>query len=270
MNLLVCFKIVPDLEQISDSEWKDPDELEEIFPYTRSVWSCYDESALELTLKLSDLSEGFHASIQKWALTVTAQKIDAFAATLYALGYDKVIRIEDRKCQFFCPEETAEQIAAYVRKFPEIDGIIMGRASSDGENSKVSLLTAEALHWDCITQTTALEPISEEELLVSYQTEEGIAKRKQKLPCVFSIGNAPCTYLRVPTLMDRMKRGKRPLELVTYDPHPPVRIPGKSVQLEKLTAVEQIRKTAWIIGADEVEKAKVLYDSFLRERLKNL
>ena len=69
MNLLACFKIVPDMEAIDSTDWEVDDSLSVDLSYVRPIWNCFDESSLEMLLKLSDLSEGFCSLVNLWALT---------------------------------------------------------------------------------------------------------------------------------------------------------------------------------------------------------
>lgn len=268
MNLLACFKIVPDMEAISSTDWEIEDSQSVDLSYVRPVWSCFDESALEMLLKLSDLSEGFCALINLWAMTVGNKKADSYLSTLYALGYEKAIRIEDEGDLRFCPELIAGIVAAYVRKFREIDGIVMGSVSSDGNNGSTPLLVAENLGWPCITQVVEMEPVDERHLRVSSMQDHGRVTQLVELPCVFAVGNAQSSYLRVPTLRDRMKKGKQPIEYWKAEDFS-VQTEEK-LELEHLEPICQERDGVWIPGENAEEMAEILYRDYLRERLDTL
>ena len=81
MKLLACFKVVPDMEAINSTDWEVTDSLSVDLSYVRLVWNCFDESSLEMLLKLSDLSEGFPALVNLWALTVGQKNADSCAGT---------------------------------------------------------------------------------------------------------------------------------------------------------------------------------------------
>ena len=51
MNLLACFKIVPDMEAIDSTDWEVDDSLSVDLSYVRPIWNCFDESSLEMLLK---------------------------------------------------------------------------------------------------------------------------------------------------------------------------------------------------------------------------
>lgn len=240
--------------------------------YVKTIWNCFDESALEMMLKLSDLSEGFDVFYQLQALTIGNNKCESFLKTLYALGYDKAVRIDYNDDARLKPELIAGLITRYVNKKNDVDMILMGQQTSDGNNEKTPLLTAEYLHWSCITQVIKIEPVDEKSIKVTNQCDEGIMTQIVNTPCVLSIGNIANSYLRVPTLKDRMKLGKKPIEVIT-----PYEIGVNEHEdfesLVELCAVENPnkgREGIIIEGNSPKEKAEYLYNNYLKERLKRL
>lgn len=59
MKILCCFKIVPDIEIIPENSWQNISSDILDTTYLKKIWNCFDESALEMILKLSDMSESF-------------------------------------------------------------------------------------------------------------------------------------------------------------------------------------------------------------------
>lgn len=272
MKLLACFKVVPDMEAINSTDWEVTDSLSVDLSYVRLVWNCFDESSLEMLLKLSDLSEGFPALVNLWALTVGQKTSDTYLKTLYALGYERAIRLEKGERDLrFCPNWMAEVVSAFVKKEGTVDAVVMGSVSSDGNNGTTPYLTAEKLGWPCISQVIGLEPVDETHLKVISQKDHGTMTQVVTLPCVFAVGNAPSSYLRVPTLKDRMKRGKKPIE---YLSEKQLELPAKEAEegfaLTALEPVRQERDGILIDGENAREKAEILYQNYLRERLETL
>lgn len=274
MKILGCFKIVPDLDLVAEEDWAADDQLQIDTSYVKQMWNCFDESAMEMMLKLSDLSEGFDVVYELNALTVGKQRHETFLKTLYALGYDHSVRIavdeEDEGQDItFCPEMIARSVADYIDNCASQDVVIMGIQSSDGSNMKTPLLLAEKLGWPCITQVIGIEPVDEGHLKVKSQEEAGTRIQVVKVPCVLAVGNAPCSYLRVPTLKDKMRLGKRPVECIPFECSQKNCQDG-DMELIALNPVENKRDTVIITGETPEEKAQKLYDSYLKERLKAL
>lgn len=267
MRILGCFKVVSDYDLVADEDWTPDEQLHIDIGYVKLLWNCYDEGALEMMLKLSDLSEGFGVVYELNALTVGKKKHENFLKTLYALGFEHAVRAESEEDKVFVPEEIAGIITSYVQKEQKQDVIVMGTGSSDGNNRKTPYLTAEKLGWPCITQVVGMEPVDEEHLKVISETADGKRIWTVRTPCVLAVGNAPCAYLRVPTLKDKMSRGKRPVEYVTEFPEVKE---DSGVELVDLHVVEHNRDAKVIEGETPEEKAAAFYKYYLKGRLEEL
>lgn len=271
MKILGCFKVVPDLDLIVEEDWNKKNQSYVDTGYAKLVWNCFDEGALEMMLRLSDLSEGLNVVYKLSALTIGRQKTEGFLKTLYALGFSEGVRIcvETEEDILFSPERVSEGIANYVKKVEEQDVIITGIQSSDGSNKKTPYLLAEKLGWPCITQVVGMEPMDEDHLQVTAQVPGGYMVRQVKTPCVLAVGNAPCAYLRIPTLKDKMKLGKRPVTQLMPEELGMVKA-GESVQLIGLNPIDRKRNTVIIEGDSPEEKARHLYEKYLKGRLSML
>ena len=271
MKLLACFKVVPDMEAINSTDWEVTDSLSVDLSYVRLVWNCFDESSLEMLLKLSDLSEGFDVVYELNALTVGRLRHETFLNTLYALGFSHAVRVEAEEDVDlrFCPGLIADVTAKYVKETASSDVIVMGTQSSDGSNMKTPLLLAERLGWTCITQVTAMEPVDEKHLKVTSQEDGKTAVQVVTVPIVLAVGNAPCAYLRVPTLKDKMKLGKRPIEHISLHEEL-AESQSRNVELKGLTPIDDSRDTILIEGESPQEKAEKLYEMYLKGRLERL
>lgn len=268
MKILGCFKVVPDLDLIVEEDWNKKQQSYVDTGYAKLVWNCFDEGALEMMLRLSDLSEGLNVVYQLSALTVGRQKAEGFLKTLYALGFAEGVRIcvEAEEDILFSPEMISECIANYVKKVGGQDVIMTGIQSSDGSNKKTPYLLAERLGWPCVTQVVGMEPIDESHLKVTSQVPGGYMVRQVKTPCVFAVGNAVCSYLRIPTLKDKMKLGNRPVTRLMPQDMGIGEISG-NVRLAALDPVDRQRNTFIIEGDTPQEKARQLYENYLKGRL---
>ena len=268
MRILTCFKIVPDLDLVVEEDWRADETLRVDTGYVRPVWNCFDESALEMMLKLSDLSEGFDVVYELNALTVGKKKDESFFKTLYALGFDHGVRVEKKEGCLFSPELVALTVTEYMEKYEMQDVVVCGQQSSDGSNMKTPYLVAERMGWPCIRDVIKLEPVDEVSLKVTRRTGGGILKQTIKTPCVLVVGNAQDFYLRVPTLKDKMRLGKRPVETISLEKliSEDQKLDDGSVPIS-LKAVSAVRNTVWIDGKSPQEKAQKVYDIYLQGRV---
>ena len=273
MRILGCFKAVPALDLLREEDWVADDSLRVDTEYVKLEWNCFDEGALEMMRKLSDLSEGLNVVFERDALTVGGKKADSFLKILYALGFSHAVRVESEEGAYTPPELLAELIAAYIQKKAEAyDVVVTGVQSADASHGKTPYLLAEMLQWPCISQVTGMEPAKGGCLKVTSQTGRGEKVQIVRPPCVLAVGNAPCAYLRVPTLKDKMRLGNRPIEYV--DPGVLLSDAGAFAdRIETLLAlcpVDRSRDTVRIESGSPEEKAKVYYEQYLKGRLLKL
>ncbi len=268
MKILGCFKVVPDLELMSEQDWNTVNNTEIDTTFIKSILNCFDESMLEIMLKLSDLSESFNTIIEKHALTIGGDVCGNYLKTLYALKYSKAVRISTNEDLSFSPEKVAQTIVSYVKKTGNYDVLMFGSYNAVGENSKTPILVAEKLGMKFITQVLSVKPCDENNLIIVNEVDGGIVEQKVELPCVISVGNAPSTYLRVPTLKDRMSLGKQEIEV--YTPEDLGLNYSKIEETEVLVSLKSIdngRSAVLIEGDSPKEKAENLYNLVLKEKL---
>ena len=267
MNILVCFSLIPELEMLLEEDWVVDENLQIDVSFLRHNLNCYDESALEIALKFSDAAMKRQGSPNISALTIAGSEATSILKTLNALRFDRVVRIDIHEDSRFNAMAIASVLSQYVSKNAPQDILLMGRQSGIGENAKTPLLVAEMLGWPCITQVTAIEPLDKNHLVVSCQVDDGRLQQTIQTPCVMSVGNAPNSYMRIPTLKDRLQFGKRPVEVLHASDFEPF---DENIELVSLEVIHHERSGMLIEGASPEEKARKLYKSFLAERLKKL
>ena len=155
MRLLTCFKVVPDLEMLMEEDWQINDNQVDV-SFVKTELNCFDESALELALRLSDASENWDNKVHLTGLSIGESQIDSYLRKLLALRFDQAVRIDTDEDLRFAPRRIAALIASYVNQDPQ-DVLLLGRQSSVGDNAQTPLLLAEMLDWPCITQVINVE-----------------------------------------------------------------------------------------------------------------
>lgn len=267
MKLLVCFITGPDLDMLEDQDWVIDKNLQIQTGFLKPALSTYDESALEIALMLLDASESVGVPIALNALTVAGTAATAVLKTLIALRFERVVRIDSHEDLRFRPRTIASILTQYVLEQAPQDVLLLGRQTIIGENARTHLLAAEMLKWPCITHVTGIRLDDESHLTVTSQTDDGLLRQQIQTPCVLSVGDAPKTYMRVPTLKDRMRYGKRPVEtLFTRN----FQLPDETEELIHLEVITHERAGIVIEGETPEKKAKTLYEDHLKKRLETL
>jgi len=233
MEVLVCCKVVPDLDQLSEQDWQVQEGCGVDTGFVRNLVNPYDESALELALRFRDAATG---PVRVSALSIGGPAADPFLRTLRALRFDPVVRIEPRQDWRFCPEGIATMITAHALCRASQDVLVLGRRSGEGDHGKTPLLAAELLGWPCITEAVVL-----------------------------SVGDVAGSALRVPTLKDRMLHGKVPVEVLTEEAFQLAAVRARHLadyRLDRLTPVDR-RRGGRIVQGSSAEVARILYEEAL-------
>ncbi len=259
MNILVGFNIEPDVEKLIGDDWLVENGFDIDTSFLKPILNSYAESALEMALKLVQQSS---KQIVLTALTIAPKGAGPILRTLNALPFDQIVRIEHRSDLRFAPLTVAAVLSQYVQKYAHQDVLLLGHQSSIGANARTHLLVAEMLGWPCITRVTRIAIRGPNQLEVVSQADGGWLRQQIKTPCVLSIGEAPNTYLRVPTLKDRMRLGRRPLielPLNSFD------LPQETEMLTKLEVMQQRRSGVRVSGRRPEEIAQKLLDEHLKD-----
>jgi electron transfer flavoprotein alpha/beta subunit len=262
MEVLVCCKVVPDLDQLSEQDWRVQEGCGVDTSYVRNLVNPYDESALELALRFRDAAAG---PVRVSALSIGDPAADPFLKTLRALRLDPVVRIEPRQDWRFCPEGIATMITAYTLCRASQDALVLGRRSGEGDHGKTPLLAAELLGWPCITEVLRFDPAGPDRLQVTSRVDGGRLVQRIRPPVVLSVGDVAGSALRVPTLKDRMLHGKVPVEVLTEEEFQLAAVRARHLadyRLDRLTPVDR-RRGGRIVQGPSSEVARILFEEAL-------
>ena len=118
MKIIVCFKIIADYARLSEKDWTWDERHCVDTGFVRRIFNCFDESALEMALTLSQPSGHLPDTADLTALTVDDPQGDLFLRHLMAIGYDHAVRIQcsaDLDLRFN-PSGISFLIAEYIRR----------------------------------------------------------------------------------------------------------------------------------------------------------
>ena len=94
MRIAVGFKVTPDYEALRASDWARAAAGDVDTRYVRRVLDTFDESALELALRLRDARAGQGRETGLAAFSVAGREADPFLKTLQALGFERAARVD--------------------------------------------------------------------------------------------------------------------------------------------------------------------------------
>jgi len=207
LRILVCFKIVHDLESVIPEDWKTAADTSFRVDYTKYIFNCFDEAALETALCIKDELR----DVEITALTVNApEAADTFISHLYAVGVDKVVQLSEDRDLHFAPETVAAGISDYLSR-EHFDAVFTGSQASVGNSGLVPPLLA------AMTGRTFLHNVydvhfSEESWQISCILRDEFVTLSVQSAILCSFDTARHAYLRIPTLRERLRaKNCRPL-----------------------------------------------------------
>lgn len=267
IRIAVGFKVTPDYEALREADWVAGEADGVQTRFVPRVLNCFDESALELALRLSAALHDHDATVHLGALSVGGRESKPFLETLLALGYGRAARVDPEMSLDFAPAVVAAIIAAWVRRVDRSDLLLLGCRSGPGDSGTVPFRIAEALGWPCLTQVVELEAQTADSVRVACTTDDGLLRLTLQPPCVLAVGNAVVSHLRVPTLSDRLaRRDARVDVLAAADLGIDVggELEGRASRLVGLEAIRRTRPSVIVGGATAREKARTLFAAHLK------
>ena len=266
MRILVSFKVTPDYEALREPDWAAGAAGGVETRYVRRILGCFDESALELALRLSDSLAAQGLTADLGALSIGGRETEPYLKTLLALGYERATRVPSEASLDFAPAVISALIAASVRREDATDVLLLGCRSSPGDSGTVPFLAAEALGWPCLTQVIEVEPLADDRLRVACVVDEGLVRVTLRPPCVLAVGNAVVSRLRVPTLTDRLARRNAHIHSVAaadLGVDLAAELLREACVLTELEAIHRKRASVIVDGGSPREKARALFDAQL-------
>ena len=271
MDILVCFKTGPDLDMLNAADWLVNDALQVNTDFVPVMLNPYDESALELGLRLRDGSCGTPADVQLTALTIGPDDSRKALKNLLALQYDHALRVHCALDIRF----NAPAVAAIIHRYMQKENhqvLLCGSQSNEGANGKTPLLVAEKLGIPCITAVSSVMLSKQPGCLEVISRFEGCQLvQTVKPPVVLAVGNAPGTYIRVPTLKDRLNSARKEVKvysLAELGLSEQGLAAANDLEVIDLFPETHERSGVAIQGRCAAEKAAVVYEEYLRKRFK--
>lgn len=273
MRITVCFKTMADTAMMAERDWVADDRLRVDVGFIRQIFNCFDESALEMALRIAGKQTEQGQDPELTALTVDDKRAVTWLRHLYAVGYHRAVRIPTPEGVDirFNPDLVSRLLAEQVRLADGQDLVLTGCRSGEGDNRRTGLLIAERLGWPCITNVADVRPAGASGRVTVTSLRDGAELVQAiELPAVLVVGNAArWPYLRRPTLKQRMLARSRPVTVITpaeLGVPPSAEYDNGLVPID-LVRRRDVRACEMIPGTDATDKARRLWRLHLEGRL---
>jgi len=128
MNIVVCMKVTPKIEQIKFDEVKKTIVREGV----ENEINDADKNALEAALKLKESAGG-----KVTVLSMGPPSFESFLKLAVAMGADDAVLLSDRAFGGADTFATSRVLAAGIERLKPVDLVMCGEASSDGSTEQV-------------------------------------------------------------------------------------------------------------------------------------
>ncbi len=204
-NIVVLVKQVPDTyseRKLTDGDFTlDRDSAD-------AVLDEINERAVEEALQLTEAQGG-----EVTVVSVGPDRASEAIRKALSMGADKAIHVSDPALHGADVLQTANVLAAAIRRVEGVDLVIAGNESSDGSGGAVPAILAELLGYPQLTHARKVE-VDGHTIRVDRETEEGITHLEASLPAVISVGekiNEP----RYPSFKGIMAAKKKPVDTLS-------------------------------------------------------
>ena len=208
MNIVVCIKQVPDVDDI---KWTKENNLDR-----SQMLSCinpHDDYALNWAKKIKSKIENTKIT----ALSMGPKQ--ACDVLNYALSKvaDSAILLCDKMFAASDTLATSKVIAKAVKKYvPDFDLIITGQMATDGDTAQVPISLSEMLDIADVTNCVAIKEINKDNLTLIQKLEKETLELRVKTPCLVAF-KAQCDEVEPVKIDDYRRAQKIKIQEVCFD-----------------------------------------------------
>ena len=206
MNIVACYKIVPDAQDIEVG-------ADGALRLDRAQWVLgeYDLVAIEAAAQLAAATDGSAV-----LLSAGGEKLNDTKLVKAALsrGADELYRVVDPALEDADAFQTASVLAAALRKI-DFDLVVCGEGSADRYSQQVGLLVGALLGLPVVNATGSVRAEGDA-LLVERVLENEVEVLEIAPPAVVSM-TSDAVLPRIPQLKDILAAGKKPVTTWSLD-----------------------------------------------------
>lgn len=178
MNILVCLKQVPGTTEVKIN----PQTNTLIRQGIKSIINPFDTYALEEGVRLKEKQGG-----KVIALSMGPPQAVEMLREALSLGADEAILLSDSLFAGADTWATALTLAGAIKKIGQIDLVICGRQSTDGDTAQVGPELSEMLAIPFIAYVSHIEEIAGGKIRVKRLIDEGYENIESPLPLVITV-----------------------------------------------------------------------------------
>ena len=185
MNILVCIKQVPGTSQVEIDEKTGTLKRDGV----ASKMNPFDLYALETALRIKEKVEveGRGREVVVTVLTMGPPQCEKVVREAFMMGVDRGIILSDRAFGGADVLMTSYTLAQGVKKAGDIDLIICGKQTTDGDTAQVGAELAEWLRIPHVVNVKALGEISAKDITLTVDLPDYEIMERIPFPCLMTV-----------------------------------------------------------------------------------
>lgn len=250
MNIIVCYKVVPEEQDIN----VNPDRTLSIDKAEPKI-SQYDLNALEAAVQIAEANEGITIT----AMSVGGKMLESSKARkdMLSRGPDSLSLVIDDSLSNLLPYETASLLAAAASK-AGYDLILCGEGSADLYAQQTGLLLGEMLGVPTINAISSIK-IEGGKLIAERTLENEVEELEIPLPAVISV-TSDINNPRIPGMRSILAAGKKPVNVIAAG-ELGVNISAPAAVLEGVKAPESADRKNIIVEGDSDDAVAAFFEN---------
>ncbi len=199
MNVIVCIKQVPDVDDI---KWTKENNLDRANMLSKI--NPYDEYALNFAIKLKAKFKEANITV----ISMGPKQAEEILNYALAKGADRAILLSDKAFAGSDTLATSKILAASIKKYcPDFSIILMGQMAVDGDTQQVPLSLAQLLNIPELTNVSEIYNADKNQAIASVKFDSKINIYEIKTPCILAL-KQECEENYIPRIDDYIRAQK--------------------------------------------------------------
>ena len=261
MKIVVCIKQVPDTNEVK----LDPKTNRLIRDGVPSIINHDDKSGIEAALQLREKVGG--------TVTVVCMgppQAEEMMRDAYTMGADDAVILSDRKFAGADVLATSYALSQGITAIGDIDLIICGKQTTDGDTAQVGPAIAEHLGIPHAAWVSEIVDADSESIQVKQDLVSVSQTSKIPYPCLITVDKDMCVP-RLPSYLLQKQSKDRPVKIMTFEDMADQNLSkyglvGSPTAVEKMFAPPEVEKQVYFDG-DAKEKTKQLFDVLVNKKV---
>ena len=225
----------------------------------------YDLFALEAALQLREKVGG-----SVTVLTMGPPQAEEMMRDAYTMGADDAVILSDRKFAGADVLATSYALSQGITAIGDIDLIICGKQTTDGDTAQVGPAIAEHLGIPHAAWVSEIVDADSESIQVKQDLVSVSQTSKIPYPCLITVDKDMCVP-RLPSYLLQKQSKDRPVKNMTFEDMADQNLSkyglvGSPTAVEKMFAPPEVEKQVYFDG-DAKEKTKQLFDVLVNKKV---